>query len=785
MSRFPLSVFLFLILFLPFLGVSQTERGSVKGEIIASSSLTPVANVKVKIFLKEWSQTTKSDENGHFYLDEIPVGRYNVSFEKEDYEPSIRPDILVGSSKEVMLNVILSEKIFNLDEVELVPQKEKGAPINQMASVSAISFAVEETRKFAGGIDDPARLAANLPGVTANPFISDNLISIRGNSPRGMIYRLQGIDIPNPNHFARIGSSGGSFTLFSLQMLDNSDFFTGAFPAEYGNATSGVFDIKFRSGNRENREYAFQAGVLGFDFAAEGPFKKGQNASYLVNYRFFSFNLARWLTNTTTVPTYQDLAFNLNFPTLKSGTFSIFGLGGQSERPKPAILEMDKWESDLDRFENVLASDMGVLGLTHAISIGNKSLLRTALVGSASMLRDNKRYLEDNLEFRQRDLNEYYRQPITFTTSLRHSFSPRHIHKTGIILTTTWHDYLSRKYDYVEGELFTRAQETGRTQTYQAYSQSKFIISDRFSLTAGIHLLYFDLTKAISPEPRLGLNYRINQSQSLGFGYGLHSRIEHFATYMTRFERENGTFTLPNMDLGLLKSHHYVLNYRASFSDNLKFRAEAYIQQLINVPVEVEGTYSVINLDELNELRVLDNLGKGMNYGLDLGLERYTLNGFYYMANASLYNSSYTDAAGRVHSTAFNNGYKVNLLAGKELKLGKKKGLNKLLGINATLTAMGGERYTPIDLEASRAARETIPDETQPYIFQEIPLYILDLTVTLRNNKSRYAGIWALQIKNMLQNQAPEYREYDAFLDELVTLKGASILPVISYKIEF
>ena len=778
-------LFLLFLLISPCLVLGQTQSGSVKGQVVAASSLSPLAGAKIKVSLGEYDFTTETDDQGMFRLSDIPVGRYDISFIATGFESVIRPEILVGSSKEVVLKIILHEKVFEMEEVELRPQKEKGTPINQMASVSAISFSVEETRKFAGGIDDPARLAANLPGVTANPFISDNLISIRGNSPRGMIYRLEGIDIPNPNHFARIGSSGGSFTLFSLQMLDNSDFFTGAFPAEYGNATSGVFDIKFRSGNREKREYAFQAGVLGFDFSAEGPFKKGKNASYLFNYRFFSFNLAKWLTNTTTVPTYQDLAFNIDLPTQKVGKFGIFGLGGQSERPKPALTEMSKWEYDIDRFENVLASDMGVLGFTHAKSIGTRSLWRTAIVGSSSMLRDNKRYLEDNLEFRQRDINEYYRQPFTFTTSLRHSFSPRHIHKSGIILTTTQHDYISRKYDYVEEKLFTRAEEAGRTQTLQAYSQSRFIVNDRLSLNMGIHLLYFDLTQVVSPEPRLGLNYRLGRNHSVGLGYGLHSRIEHFATYMTRLERETGSVSLPNLNLDLLKSQHFVLNYRASFSENMKFRAEAYLQKLKNVPVEIQGTYSVINLDELNELRILDNLGKGMNYGLDLGLERFTLNGLYFMANASVYNSTYTDASGMVHSTAFNNGFKVNLLGGKELKLGKKKGLNKLLGINGTLTAIGGERYTPIDLDASRNARETIPDESLPYVFQEVPLYILDLTVTLRNNKSRYAGIWALQIKNMLQSTAPEYREYDAFHDQLVTLRGASILPVISYKIEF
>ena len=221
------------------------------------------------------ANTYSTDEQGSFRITDLAVGRYDLLFSADGFRPFIRPDVQVSSAKESQLDIFMEESLYNMDEVVLSPDIEKGRPNNEMAMVSAISFSVEETRKFAGGLDDPTRLAANLPGVIATPFISENVISIRGNSPRGMLYRLEGVDIPNPNHFARIGSSAGTFTIFSNQVLANSDFFTGAFPAEYGNATSGVFDIRFRNGNTNRRAYALQAGVLGIDLAAEGPFKKG------------------------------------------------------------------------------------------------------------------------------------------------------------------------------------------------------------------------------------------------------------------------------------------------------------------------------------------------------------------------------------------------------------------------------------------------------------------------------------------------------------------------------
>jgi hypothetical protein len=766
---------------------AQTLTGSLQGFITNTQTSQPVQNAEIEILnLASETIVTTTDSDGKFTIKDLVVGRYDLLISAEGYQPFIRPGVLVSSGKEEILEINLEETLYDMDEVVLSPERQKGRPNNEMAMVSAISFEVEETRKFAGGLDDPVRLAANLPGVIATPFISENVISIRGNSPRGMLYRLEGVDIPNPNHFARIGSSAGTFTIFSNQVLANSDFFTGAFPAEYGNATSGVFDIKFRNGNTNRRAYAIQAGVLGVDLSAEGPFRKGGKASYLVNYRYSTFGLANLMINYLTLPTYQDISFKLNLPTEKFGTFGVFGIGGMSNRLREAVTDSSLWEADLDRFENVLASDMAAVGFTHKLLVGKRSVLRSALVGSYSYLRDNKNYLEEDLEFRDRETNEYRSQPVTFTTSLKHSFSSRHTNKTGIIATTTHHDYLSKKYNYVENRLFTRSNESGRTFSFQAYSQSRFRFTPKLSANVGVHLLYYDLNDRYSVEPRASLRYQFKPRHGISVGYGLHSRIESFATYTTRLQEVNtDSLARPNLDLDFVKTHHFVLGYYAMISDFLKFRLEGYYQRLFNVPVEIGTTYSVVNIDELNQLRVLENLGTSTNLGVDIGLERFTRKGVYFMLNGSFFDSKYTDAAGVEHSTAFDIGYKVNLLGGKEWRVGKKKGYNNFLGLNGTLSTFGGQRFTPIDLEQSALYRETIYDYTRPFQMQESPLYVFDLTFTYKSNRPRYTGTWAVQIKNLFSSSIPEYREYDALLGREVALRGASVLPVISYRIDF
>ena len=766
-------------------GFGQTRTGTVRGQLLDAASLEPIAGATVSVPTLPDTPAVSTNAQGFFLLTDLPIGRQDISFWHPDYEPITRPGVLVNSAKELVIELALEPRLYESEGIVITPPKEKGKANNTMAPVSALSFDVEETRKFAGGLDDPTRLAANLPGITPNPFISDNMISIRGNSPRGLLYRLEGIDIPNPTHFARIGSSGGSFTLFSIQMLDNSDFFVGAWPAEYGDASAGVFDMRFREGNNRRREWTFQAGVLGVDFSGEGPFREGGDASYLVNYRFSSLNLVNRVISYLTVPTYSDLAFNVVLPTEKAGKFTIFGMGGISQRPNTPELDSTKWEADLDRFSNILLSNMGVLGITHNIAIGKNSLLKSALVGSASFLQDNKEYLEDDLQFRQRDLNEYSNLPLTFSSSLRTHVGARLIWKTGVILNRTQHDFVSRKYDYVDSVLNTRVEESDVTFQAQVYTQLRLAIGSRLFLNAGVHSLHYSLNGQTTLEPRAGITFQADPEHVLSFGYGLHSQREHFAVYATRdVEQANPAFR-PNADLKFLRAHHFVLSYVANLWVNHKFRMELYYQHLFDVPVAPTGTFSILNLDELVELRTLVNGGTARNYGVDFSFERYTTKGFYYLINSSLFNSSYTDISGTRHRTRYDNRYKFNFLAGQEWKVGKKAGANKLMGLNLTLTALGGEVFTPIDLTASRAARETVLDETQPFVGQEDPLYILDLTWTWTNHKARYTGTWAIQIKNMLQSAPPEYREYDAFLDQEIRQAGASILPVFSYRVQF
>jgi len=227
------------------------------------------------------------------------------------------------------------------------------------------------------------------------------------------------------------------------------------------------------------------------------------------------------------------------------------------------------------------------------------------------------------------------------------------------------------------------------------------------------------------------------------------------------------------------------LAYQGAIHANHLLSIETYYQHLYDVPVEPEGTFSTLNLSELNEIRRVNNTGKGKNYGIDAGFKRFTDKGLYYQLNASWLNSTYKGSDGKWRSTEFDYGYNVKLLLGKEISIGKKKGKKNLLSFNGTLSAIGGKPYTPLNLAESARLQNSIYNESLAFSQREAGLFVLDLTAIYQTNKAKRSATWTFQIKNLFSSADAVYREYDTILDEEVIVPSSSFFPVISYGLEF
>lgn len=315
---------------------AQQYSQTVKGKVVDKDSQKPLWGTTIAILNSEPFKGGVTDSAGKFKISQVPIGRYNIKISYIGYEELILKEVLVGYGKEITINAEIQESAVKIQEVVIKASQSKGEVNNSMAIVSGRTFSVVDASRYAGGFGDPSRMAASFAGATTSDD-ENNEIVIRGNSPRGILWMLEGIEIPNPNHFRDgEGASGGGVSLLSNNTLANSDFFTGAFAPEYGNALSGVFDIKLRKGNTDKREYAFQLGVLGGEATLEVPISKKSEASYLVNYRYAIFELINKIGIRTSdnfneiVPQFQDATYTIFLPTKKSGNFNFWGVGGKS-----------------------------------------------------------------------------------------------------------------------------------------------------------------------------------------------------------------------------------------------------------------------------------------------------------------------------------------------------------------------------------------------------------------------------------------------------------------------
>jgi len=764
---------------------SQPISQTIKGNVFDVQTKETLIGASVFIVDSEPLQGTSTDINGNYAINRVPLGRHAIQVNYIGYEPVIIPEILVTSAREVVVDIGLRQSNTEMDALVVTPKIMKNRPLNAMATVSSRSFSVEETRRYAGAIDDPARLVSAFAGVAVGN-LQDNAIIVRGNSPKGISWRLEGVEIPTPHHLAGGNVAGGGLvTLFSSQMLANSDFHTSAFPAEFGNALAGVFDMNLKTGNNQTHERTFQASTMGLDIASEGPIVRGSSASYLFNYRYSTLGL---LTDLNIIPSdqefrYQDLSFKLNMPTKTAGTFMLWGIGGKDKILQPFETDPDVWESDWDRNKADWFIDMGAIGITHRLFTGNRTYINTTLAATGIKNHMETERQDDNLVPHPDLLVVDNSGTLSYQSYLSHSFSPSFSTKTGIT-------YKNLRYNLdinstIDSDPFTYrnlVDEQGSSSAMEIYAQSSYNLSQNFQLNTGVHVGYFALNNSLSVDPRIAFKMDLNRNHSVSLGYGHHSQMEALKIYLVKKE-ENGVVSLPNKELGLSKAHHFVIAYDWQNNRNLRFKFEPYLQLLYDAPGIGGSSYSFINFKQERAFGdALENNSIGRNVGVDVTFERFLSNGYYFLVTGSVYSSKYKADDGVWRNTRYNRNFVTNALVGREFAYQNNR---KVLGVNTRLNVVGGERVTPILEEKSAEQELVFFDESQAFSNQLATTVYAHLSVTYRINRSAHSSIWALQVKNLLGQAMPEGYNYNYKSRRVELDKSVIVIPALSYKIEF
>jgi hypothetical protein len=776
---------------------AQEMTGTIKGFVKDKYSNAPLTGVNVILLNSDELQGTITDADGYFKLENIPTGRRSIKISYVGYGEIVLDNLFVGTGKDLILNIEMEEKVTELNELVITATDKRGS-VNDMATLSARTFSVEESERYAGSYGDVSRMAMNYAGVVINDDNYNDII-IRGNSPFGLLWRLDGIDIPNPNHFGDGGASGGVISMLNNNVLANSDFITSALPAEYGNALSGVFDLKMKNGNYEKYEFLGQLAFSGVELGIQGPVRRKNKSSFIANYRYstpvvFSY-LGIDIGTGDAMPYYQDFSAKVNYPTKKAGTFSLITLAGKSSID---FLYTDKDSANasssyMEGDQNIrMRTYTGVMGLNHTYQFNNKTYSRI----SVAVTGTETKYIIDSIDIEDWRAIDYYRQDFVrynyiFKAVLNKKFSSKDFVRLGYTGTYRGFDMIDSTYMYRFDRFHILRDFNGYLFHHQAFVQWQHKCTDEIILNAGVHSQSISLNNNTTFEPRVGISWEFIPNHKISAGYGYHTQLPPVYYYKTKVTLADETSTMPNTGLKFVTSQHYVVGYDVYFSRSWRMKTEAYYQDIDNAVTDYRSS-SFCSLNRsfvgYSAIDTLTNNGKGYNYGIEMTLEKFMTAGNYFLTTVSLFESKYKGSDEIWRNTAFNGNYVVNMLGGKEFYLKSKRENPKsriALTLDTKLTLAGGKRYTPVDLDASRLAGATVYQEDQAYSRQLGDYFRFDFRIGVKEIMKNMTQEWGLDLVNLTNRRNDLDVRYNSRTDSVKTAHQQGFQWMMLWRINF
>lgn len=754
--------------------VAQEITGIVNGSVIDRATGSPLEGVNVRLG-STLVFTAQSNEQGKFSL-EIPVGRYKITATSTGYN-TFTQEILATAGKTVTLNISLGSSMEELQAVEVYSSPLSGEVAGQR------SLTIEKTLRIPANYLDPVRAITAYPGVvTAND--QGNSIIVRGNSPNGLLWKLNGVDIVNPNHLSNAGTfsdkpmaNGGGVNIISAQIIDKTDFYTGQVPIAHGNSLSGVIDMTLREGNKEKMEYTAQASLLGLDVAAEGPLGKSQATSFLANYRYSTVGLlsAMGVDFGDESIAFQDLSFHLNHRARKGTTLSLFGFWGASRNDFDAKIP-EEWKQEKDQYTINYTSRTGAIGGNMTLPLGRGKLNAAIAYSRTTQSRDSEISREayslpafvkvDNYD----QFNGLFASRLDYSLPLTNNVS----WTTGVSANEVNNEVFAVKIRSYQADLFQDGEILyGRNygMLIQPFTNFTFKFSPKVSFDAGVRYVNYTFNSTDAIEPRAALSVKPNEQSFFTASYGLISQIQIAQMYAV------------NPDLQLTKSHHFDIAHTQMFSNDLELKTGVYYQYLFDVPIAARGyQFSALNFLEGLPPDSLVSLGTGTNYGVDATLEKQFFAKHYILLGASYYKSTYVPRNGIERNTRFDGNYTLSAVHGKEWT---KESRRRTIGLNTRILYLGAMNQTQVWEAESILVGETIYNDANPYSEKLRDYFRLDVRLSFRKNKPGYTRTFAIDIQNLTNQQNDAYEYYDRVQAKTVMKYHLGIIPLLVYRVDF
>ena len=728
---------------------SQTKSQTVRGRAIDRDSEEPLVGATIVAVFGEKQSYGICDTLG-YYSFKVPVGRCDISVSYIGYKPQAIKNLMMYSGKETVLDFLLEQNAMELGTITIVAKTKKAGSINDIVTTSTRILSTEEANRYAGTWSDPARMASNLAGV-ASANDSRNDIVIRGNSPMGVQWRLDGFVIANPNHFGSMGGSGGNVGMINNNQLRNSDFYSGAFPAEYGDLTSGLFDLRLRNGNSQKREHMVALGFNGVELGTEGGFSKNSHASYLINARYSFLETLEMIGLDIAgtkggVPKYWDISAKLNLPMKRSNLSFIF-LPGQSKiHFKDDMEDKSEW-SQGDLGEEVhMRNQQYFAGANYTYRFNDNSRIENRLSYQrfhSKMNRDARAFMNASKE--RYDTSDFGEDRIAYTGKYVNKINARNTLNTGI--NTDLFITSLEKTKYISGNpVKINDNKNERTVLFGGFAQWQHKFNNNISILPGVHGQLYTLNNNLSIEPRLGLQWKVSETLTFGAATGMYSQSQPRMVY---FYKENDIFV--NKKLKMTHSWQSAVSGEYMITPSIRFKTEVYYQYLYKVPVIPSiPEQSILNLgdDYTNHWdEVFVNKGTGYNYGAEFTLEKFFDKNFYFLITASLYDSRYKGYDGIERKTKFNGNFALNILGGYEFKVSKRTSMS----LNAKVAWMGNKRYTPAHSVDNNL--DFIYDYTKINTLKMIDYFRIDLNANLKTDFKQISVEYFFEIDNLTNHE--------------------------------
>lgn len=738
------------------------ETGIIKGKILDEETQSPVDEALVELMGSETKLYTNT--RGEFEFTSLNFDSYRLKISAPGYDPFIKSDLIVYASKPVEVIINLKPKGIVTEQIDV----EANSFIQSSdVNISSINLDYEEIRRAPGATEDISRMLQTAPGVAIGNDQRNDLI-VRGGSPAENLIIIDGIEIPNINHFGTDGSTSGAIGFINSKFILDADMLTGGFPSLYGDKLSGVINLKFREGSRKKFYKDINLSIAGFGGIFEGPMS--DKGSFLFSVRRSYLELVRDAIRLTSVPNYWDFNLKMNYDLSPTDKLMLIGLLG-----------LDKIDFSGESAENNPYGNSNDDQKTLGVGFNYRKLFKNGFLQTVLSDSYTNNYIVqiDGQTAEVKFKNVAKNNEIILNSDLNYQLSRKFILNTGI----------GAKYADINNELFLRGDTNAAGYVYDTINaKTNFttyklsghvnlttkLFDDRLNINTGARVDYFEYINLKTYfSPRAGISYKISPLTSLNTAWGIYFQSPEYIWLASN----------PRNDLlNSIRAEHYVAGIDHFFASDLKATVEVYYKKYKDYAVWKDiPTYILIDGGAdfgPNIVGEAVSAGKGFVRGFDISLQKKLSRfGLYGMLSYSYIHSEFTALEGNAKPGAFDPGHQFTLITGYQFRNGWLGGFK--------FKYTGGRPYTPIDEAASKRVNRAVY-ATDDFNSARYPYYMrVDIRVDKKFDFKGASLVGYLELQNLFNRENIYNYYWNEDDKELQTIYQWAFFPVGGISVQF